>query len=241
MKDKLVESRQFTQGFGQIRPAKENDTLTSNVAWFKLAEFIRRGEKERALSLYRLLTHSLADKSFLKKLEADIWFVFDVQQAQILYENAANLYKQEGNIIQALMIFEQLALQFPKNFQYQQTIIEFCKALQLSEKLLLWQRQHYILLLEQGSVEKAKNIFMSLEPQLTDAQIFLFHRLFVIAALTHQYTEQKTIQQSLYKAIDGLLRTGAQQETQQFLSAVQGLNSLWHKDAIVYLEKQTEK
>ncbi|MFS8507366.1 MAG: hypothetical protein LVQ75_04750 [Candidatus Babeliales bacterium] len=241
MKDKLVETRQFTQGFGQIRQVKENDTLTSNVAWFKLAEFIRRGEKERALSLYRLLTHSLPDKSFLKKLEADIWFVFDIQQAQLLYEHAANLYKQDGKIMQSLLIFEKLAYQFPKNFQYQQTIIEFCKELQLFEKMLLWQLEHCTLLLEQGSLEKAKNIFITLEHQLKDAQIFLFHRLFVIAALKNQYAEQKTIEQSLYKAIDGLLRTGAQQETQQFLSTVQGLNSLWHKDAIVYLEKQTEK
>ena len=43
-----------------------------SVAWFKLAEFVTRKEKERAFGVYRLLSHSIADRAFAAQLEACI-------------------------------------------------------------------------------------------------------------------------------------------------------------------------
>ena len=63
-----------------------------NVAWFKLAECVGRGEKERALSLFRLLTYSIEDRAFTKKLEADILVFFEESGALIPYLQAAHLF-----------------------------------------------------------------------------------------------------------------------------------------------------
>ncbi len=48
-----------------------------NVAWYKLAEFVVRKEKERALSLLRLLTHSFNDQALKDQLEGDLLRSFD--------------------------------------------------------------------------------------------------------------------------------------------------------------------
>ena len=47
-----------------------------NVAWFKLAECVARGEKEKALGVYRLLVHSLDEPAFIRQLEGDLLLAF---------------------------------------------------------------------------------------------------------------------------------------------------------------------
>ena len=49
----------------------------TSLAWFKLAEFVTRGEKERALSIFRLLAHSIRHDALVVQLEGDILLAFD--------------------------------------------------------------------------------------------------------------------------------------------------------------------
>ena len=72
----------------QIGPEK------SSVAWFRLAECLKRKERERAFVLYRLLMHSFEDNAFLKKLEGDMWVDFDQEEAITCYIASAHHYKQ---------------------------------------------------------------------------------------------------------------------------------------------------
>ena len=65
-----------------------------NIAWFKLAEFVSRGEKERALGLYRLLTHSFDDRALTYQLEGDLLLSFNDDSAQDRYRKAAEEYRQ---------------------------------------------------------------------------------------------------------------------------------------------------
>ena len=210
----------------------------ANVAWFKLSEFIQRGEKERALNLLRLLTHSLSDQAFLKKLEADIWFSFDKIQAESYYNNAAHLYKENGKVVEALIVYELLAKRYPETINYIEKVIQLSGQLKWNHKKELFESKLYKTFLIIGKVEKAFTQFTSIEKQLKDADIFAFHRAFVVAALTHKYTEQKLIGNSLYKALEGLLRSGEDKELQQFLEETKALNGMWHKDAIAYLKEQ---
>src|SRR3990172_10433854 len=69
-----------------------------NIAWFKLAEFVARGEKERALGIYRLLIHSFDDKAFSYQLEGDLLSAFNDESARDKYLSAAQLYHKEGRI-----------------------------------------------------------------------------------------------------------------------------------------------
>lgn len=79
-----------------------------NIAWFKLAEFVARGEKERALSVHKLLMHSVADQAFAFQLEGDILLAFDDIQALVRYHQAADMYKQQKDYQKAIAIYERV-------------------------------------------------------------------------------------------------------------------------------------
>jgi hypothetical protein len=77
-----------------------------SVAWFKLTEFVIRGEKERALSLYRLLVHAFEDKALAYQLEADLLLLFGDEAAIDKYLHAAVLFAQNERLIDAITIYE---------------------------------------------------------------------------------------------------------------------------------------
>ena len=54
-----------------------NESKKSCIAWFKLAEFVDRKEKEKALILYNLLSKSLNNNSFSLTLLGTIYNYFD--------------------------------------------------------------------------------------------------------------------------------------------------------------------
>jgi len=81
-----------------------------SIAWFKLADIVSRGEKERALSVYKLLMHSIQDEAFAYQLEGDILLSFDDDTALDRYHAAANIYKKNGNHQKAIAIYEHAIL-----------------------------------------------------------------------------------------------------------------------------------
>ena len=81
-----------------------------SIAWFKLADIVSRGEKERALSVYKLLMHSIPDEAFAHQLEGDILLSFNDDTALDRYHSAANLYKKSGNYQKAIAVYEHATL-----------------------------------------------------------------------------------------------------------------------------------
>lgn len=79
------------------------------IAWFKLADCISRGEKERALGVYRLLAHSFDDPALAMQLEGDIHYAFqDQPRAVEKYREAAQLYCQQERLLDAASMYELL-------------------------------------------------------------------------------------------------------------------------------------
>jgi hypothetical protein len=78
----------------------------SSIAWFKLAEVITRGEKERALGIYRLLMHSISDDAIKAQLEGDILRIFNDPAAVQSYGRAAELYQKNNEAMQASLLYE---------------------------------------------------------------------------------------------------------------------------------------
>lgn len=210
----------------------------SNVAWFKLAEFVGRGERERTFSLYRLLTHSLDDQAFLKKLEADLWVTFDQKEAEKHYTQAAHLYKKEERWGEAIIIYELLLELRPHATQYLEKIITLCDQLSWDDQKLENQKKLSLLHLENGKIEKGLATFKLVEKKIRDADLFAFYQSFTLAALTHKYTEQKTIKLYLHKSLDALIRVAADDQLTLFLESIKVLNGAWHKDAVAYLKEQ---
>ena len=95
------------------------------VAWFKLSEFIRRGEKERAIGIYKLLMHTIDDSAFAKQLEGDLLLFFADPDAPACYIAAAQLYKKNDKLAQATAIYEHLVAQFPHDINFFRTLISY--------------------------------------------------------------------------------------------------------------------
>lgn len=216
---------------------EQGSSEIANVAWFKLAECVRRGEKERALGLYRLLVHSLDDQAFIKKLEAELLSPFNNEEAENLYVEAADLYKKAGQTGESALIYEHLVRLSPKNSFYVEKLIHHGVELGWAEKTLLYRKKLCFLFLEKGNIEKGLKLFLFLEEVLKDGCKFEFYQAFTLSALTHKYTEQKYIACYLEKSLDSFLRMGYEKELQQFLSTLKALNGVWYKDAVEYLKK----
>lgn len=84
----------------------------SNIAWFKLAEFVYRKEKERALGLVRLLSHAVPSPALVAQLEGDLLWSFGDEKALELYEKAARTYTHDGRASDAQMLYRQLAIMY---------------------------------------------------------------------------------------------------------------------------------
>lgn len=79
-----------------------------SLAWFKLTEFVIRGEKERALGIYRLLALSIDNQAFAQQLEGDLLLAFDDPVAEEKYLAAAQLYLEAQQPTIAVAIYEHL-------------------------------------------------------------------------------------------------------------------------------------
>lgn len=81
-----------------------------SVAWFKLAECISRKEKERALAVYRLLSHSIGDEALAVHLEGDILLSFNDMVAITKYKKAVEMYQKQKRLAPAIGICEHIVL-----------------------------------------------------------------------------------------------------------------------------------
>lgn len=129
------------------------NSKTSCVAWFKLADLITRKEKEKALNLYRLLSHSFDDKAYALQVEGDILWSLEDEVALDRYKQAAFLYKKEKNLVAATAVYEHMLTLQPNNYDFLSTLIVLYILLSWPEK---FEERYQLLLikLEQGVVRE---------------------------------------------------------------------------------------
>ena len=111
----------------------------ASVAWYKLADLIARGEREKALSVYRLLAHSLDDKAYALQLEGDVLSALDDPRAKEKYFQAATLYKTEKRWADAAALSEHLLALHPKDPIFLLFAVYCYAVLEVESKV----RQHY--------------------------------------------------------------------------------------------------
>ncbi|MDZ4151079.1 hypothetical protein, partial [Methylicorpusculum sp.] len=99
------------------------------MAWFALAECISRGEKERALGVYRLLSHSFDDCALKVQLEADILWSFRDGGALKKYEQAAELFTKERRLLEAAAVFEHVITLAPHSLYALDSLIQLYLAM----------------------------------------------------------------------------------------------------------------
>lgn len=108
-----------------------------NIAWFTIAQCVARKEKERALGVYRLLSHSFNDLAFARQLEGDILLSFnDVEMATEKYIQATELYIKNKRLREAAAVYEHIVTLHPENKTYRSAIVEVYEKLQMEDKVV---------------------------------------------------------------------------------------------------------
>src|SRR5579872_1657104 len=107
------------------------------IAWFKIAECVARGERERALGVYRLLIHSFDDPALAQQLEGDIILAFDEPlKAVERYKEAAFLYQKSGRLLEAAAVTEHLITLSAQKQEYLVQAAQLYKDLNIPQKAI---------------------------------------------------------------------------------------------------------
>jgi hypothetical protein len=115
---------------------KHMQTDKYTIAWFKIAECVSRGEKERALGVYRLLSHSFNDDALSRQLEADIYLSCNEQVRSIeLYRQAMELYAKSQRFLEAAAIGEHLVMLLPHDMSLRSDLMNYYIALRNISKI----------------------------------------------------------------------------------------------------------
>ncbi len=217
-----------------MKQQKKSGVETSSVAWFKLAEYVGRGERERALNLYRLLTHSLVDQAFIKKLEADLWIAFDAKEAEECYKSAAYLYKIAGKHTEAFLMYQLLCERYGPTLHYLEQCFELAAFLELDAKKHFFVKKLMAELVEKGAFVRALSLFQLYEKVLSNSEKIKFYRHFVIVALRCGYDDPSVIQDYTQKMITLSLKQHEGGQVHHFLNDLQPLHEGLYKHAVHY-------
>ena len=211
-----------------------------NVAWFKLAECVARGERERALGVYRLLAHSFDDPAFACQLEGDILVAFsDGAGAVEKYKEAVELYKNSGRMLEAAAVGEHILVLVSEKQESIELLIELYKGLGNDYKTATYLHMLFALALGMYDLERAAQIIDDYEALVGMTKALPERQQLLFACIKNQPMPQEAELRQLELVLNGLLEGGGTSELNSFLSYIEGLNPYYRAAATQYLEKHT--
>jgi hypothetical protein len=208
------------------------------IAWFKLAEFVVRKEKERALGMYRLLAYSLPDEGLASQLEGDILLSFADDKAIDAYTKAALSYEKNCKLIQAAAVYEHLIALQPYTIDYAYRMLKLYLQIQSEAKIL---RSLYIL--AQALIEHNK--LDEIEVLSDQVELSIKHRVFLYEYIILWLLEKKIVPESaLYGYVEYIITAlcnSNDNSLQLFITKLHALNSVLYSYARDYLAKDTNE
>jgi hypothetical protein len=211
------------------QPSKDS----RKIAWFKLSEFIDRGEKERALGIYKLLRHTINNEAFAKQLEGDLLLFFNEESATNAYESAALLYEKDGNISHATALYEHLTTQFPHKNRYLKKLVHLYTELNHPTRITLSLKRLIPHLIDAEQLSNINNALHTLEPILPyENQTELYEC--VTFELIEQQQDDDLVLEYIKKTIETIQL--AQHNTNLFIKKLGQHEPHYQKEAKKYLK-----
>jgi hypothetical protein len=208
-----------------------------NIAWFKIAEYVSRGEKERALGVYRLLSHSISDHAFSRQLEGDILWAFnDNQGACEKYYEAAQLYTQDNRALQAAAIYEHLVTLMPDSASYMFHLIESYAILNIKSKVISNLNYLTELLEKKNDIDQMHAALQQLALYCTDAELLPLHESIFFSSLKNEYSSQEYMHAQLNKMLHIFLDDQSD-ALQKFLTKLKASDEGYYAHAVEYVKK----
>lgn len=211
-----------------------------NVAWFKLAECVSRGEKEKALGVYRLLSHSLDDAAFASQLAGDILCSFDDSLGAIPhYREAAYLYQKDNRLLEAAAVYEHLLTLMADKYENLVMLVDLYRKLNLMPKVEKYLDMLFALSLGRNDLDAALNVIEQCDEVMTPEHTVTMRGHLVFALLKQDMIPQATIMKHIAKVVDTLMQSDDSKALQKFLSELQAVNEFYHTEACRYIEKDS--
>ncbi len=209
-----------------------NDKYT--IAWFKLAECIAKGEKEKAFGVYRLLSHSLEDQAYAYQLEGDLLDAFQDGRAPEKYAQAAHVYHHTHRYKEACALYEELIFLLPHDDKHLTRLLEIYKSSKSTHSLQSKLSKLAYNLLEKKMVLRAFAVAQELKGCADVHAVAPLYTAIVVGLLQLQSPEVETI---LFVALDYLLEHNDQRMQALFLTTLEQMSGEWYARALNYLKK----
>ena len=207
-----------------------------NVAWFTLAECVSRGEKVRAMSLYRLLAHSIEDQAFTSQLKGDLLRAFQDKDSIDLYQEAAELYEKDNRLLEAVAVYEHLIVLEPTKNRYLKSLIKLYKQLSISSKVVTFLERFFDYALEQHNCDDACDALYQLDNIEDAVEHINLHERFIRLLLRQKEPSKALIVKHGKKVIDAFIISGNESSLQKFLATVDAMNGDCYLELCEYLE-----
>lgn len=206
-----------------------------NVAWFKLAEFVVRGEKERALGMYRLLMHSINDRALALQLEGDLLLSFNDEAAAMKYRLSAQAYREEQRIMEAIAVYEHLVSCKTSTSEDLHKLLELYQEVGIHNRVALHLEELSNQLLINGRAEQAIQLIQQYQANVNSAELArLYHR--VVQALAQTSEVESSISNYLSLCVNALTASSFVGALQTFLTTLQTTNPHLHEEALRMLQ-----
>ena len=209
---------------------KQRGTDKYTIAWFKIADYVSRGEKERALGMYKLLSHSIDNEALRMQLEGDILWTFHDRAAEESYYKAAQLYEKEGNNHAAVCVYEHLLL-LSQVVEYYYAILALYK--KLNNKAYL--EKHLTSLINTLDLEKDYQSMIQILDEYKDyisseSNINFYDKLIIIQAQQGVFLSKKIQEQ-----IEAVVEAYKESEDYEKISSLYTKLKALHDDYATYM------
>lgn len=205
-----------------------------SVAWFKLADFVARGEKERALNVHKLLMYAVNEQAFAYQLEGDILLSFDDELALSKYHVAANLYKKQKQYQRAIDVYRHVLLRI-EDLSIIEALLDVYNLLEDDKHIVDVFAMFTKICLEKKDVGLLFNRLhnFSIYPQkVVYAQL---HATLIKGFLLHD-PENKHLKMYMHQTVDLFRECNEKKELKSFVETVKELNETVHVDLKKYMK-----
>jgi len=204
-----------------------------NLAWFRLAECVSRGERERAMGVYRLLSHSLGNDALAAQLKGDLLLCFNDQLASKKYLEAANLYKKSQKTIEAIAVYEHLFLLEPDNQTYLSELISLYREIGMPFKIV----DHVQELVKKNKLDMAIDITETIAASAKREDLAQLRKNIIFGLMALDPVPEEKIMDQIKCAVEELISMKDESLLQKFLSELKLLKSNYYKKACGYIAK----
>lgn len=203
---------------------KQFESEKYTVAWYRLAEFVARGEKERALALYRLLVHSFDDQALAHQLEGDLLMSFNDIAAIQCYKKAIALFVTQKRFIEAAAVYEHICTVEPQNNEALHELLGLYVKLQHCAGFIATAKKLIDLYVQDHAYEATKKLCASYETQFPEVEINKLYA-YVVLQLIKKQANDNLIKELLENVLERFVLSDNPKQLQSFLSQLKATNS----------------